>query len=80
MELCSKIEPDDPNFIRSSQLKLLLLEENGNMHAALEESKAAMELCVERNRLFYCSICGNRSKKPIWHCPGCGQWNAYLNG
>ena len=80
MELCRKIEPDDPNFARSRQLIAILLEENGDIHAALKESKAAMEQCIKQSSLFYCSICENRSKEPIWYCPGCGQWNSYLNG
>ncbi|MFV2073652.1 MAG: DNA repair protein RadA, partial [Thermoanaerobaculales bacterium] len=27
--------------------------------------------------VFFCSSCGNESRKWLGQCPGCGEWNTY---
>lgn len=69
----------DPDCRRARQLLVRLRLEKGDAEDALQDVMLFLEESRPGEGDFICSDCGHRSKEVLFRCPGCNNWNTYLN-
>ena len=77
IDLCEQIlerKPDEPN---AKLLLIRLLAQKKDYQQLSREVLVFTEQVIHPQEEFTCSVCGYRSKEPLWHCPQCGQWNTF---
>jgi lipopolysaccharide biosynthesis regulator YciM len=79
LELCRQVIETNADSPRCRLTYIQLLQLKGKEGAALEETIQYLSKETEKQSFYNCSVCGNTSKEPLWHCPQCKQWNTYID-
>jgi len=78
MDLCSHICETHSDSARCRLMHVQLLRLKDSESKALEEALHYLQTETEKRSAYACKSCGNESREPLWRCPGCKQWNTYL--
>jgi len=78
MDFCEQMIEKYPDSTPLRITQFQLLRKKGDSKEALDLGEKLLSRISTPGNLYDCSHCGYETSDPLWHCPGCHQWDTFL--